>query len=628
MQFSDYVDKAMTRNIRTASNMAEDKIYSLQTAVAIASSGIAKNQDVITAASGGDREALWSGTKAMLEKIGDVFCTITDAEGNVILRTHDIEKYGDNIASQAVVRAAMNGEALVGIEDGTVARMAIRAGTPIWGADGNVIGTVAIGIRLDTEEFVDSISKLVDCEIGIFLGDERIATTILKDDGTRAIGTKADVQVSERALAGEVYEGQADILGRDAVTCYMPIDNPDGRVIGMIFVGQYVSEMEIPIHAFVRNGMLYTVVILAAFVIVILIIVSRIVTPIRAIAGAATALASGDTDMDIQVSTHDEMRTLADAFNDMIENTRHQIRIVEQIAAGGAESSIEPRSEKDVMNRALKKLNDTLCAQDAATRKMIDALKERDNQLEIALSDARAANQAKSNFLAHMSHEMRTPLNAVIGLSELTLSEERLSNEAESNLEKIYGAGSTILSIVNDILDISKIESGKIELHPVEYDMPSFINDIVTLNIVRIGEKPITFKLYVDEKLPGTLFGDDLRVKQVFNNLLSNAFKYTNEGMVEWRVSFTREGEEVCLVSSVTDTGIGIRPEDADKLFTDYGQVDIGTNRSVEGTGLGLSIARRIVEMMGGAITMESEYGKGTTFHVRLWQKSASDTVI
>jgi CheY-like chemotaxis protein/anti-sigma regulatory factor (Ser/Thr protein kinase) len=227
-----------------------------------------------------------------------------------------------------------------------------------------------------------------------------------------------------------------------------------------------------------------------------------------------------------------------------------------------------------------------------------------------------------------MSHEIRTPLNAVIGLSELTLGEGDLREETKANLEKIIGAGSTILSIVNDILDISKIEAGKLELYPTQYEIPSFVNDVATLNMVRIGEKPIVFRLFVDERLPALLYGDDLRVKQIFNNMLSNAFKYTNAGSVEWRISFERDGDDIWLLSTVKDTGRGMKPEDVRKLFSDYNQVDVQANREIEGTGLGLAITRRLLALMDGTVTVESEYGKGSAFHVRLRQTLVSDAPI
>jgi signal transduction histidine kinase/CheY-like chemotaxis protein/HPt (histidine-containing phosphotransfer) domain-containing protein len=255
-------------------------------------------------------------------------------------------------------------------------------------------------------------------------------------------------------------------------------------------------------------------------------------------------------------------------------------------------------------------------------------IEQQNTHLEELHELAMSASEAKSSFLANTSHEMRTPLNAVIGLSELTLSGDELKGEARENIEKVYRSGVTLLGIVNDILDLSKIESGKFELIPIEYDIPSIINDTVTLNIIRIGSKPIQFHLHVEGSLPSKLFGDELRVKQIFNNLLSNAFKYTKEGAVDWTITCERDGDSVWLVSSVKDSGIGIRPEDVSKLFSDYNQVDTKSNRSIEGTGLGLSITKKMVEMMDGEITVTSVYGEGSCFTVRLRQKYVSDVVI
>ncbi|MCL2146697.1 MAG: ATP-binding protein [Synergistaceae bacterium] len=237
---------------------------------------------------------------------------------------------------------------------------------------------------------------------------------------------------------------------------------------------------------------------------------------------------------------------------------------------------------------------------------------------------AEAATRAKSSFLANMSHEMRTPLNAVIGLSELALGTDNLNTELEDKLEKIHTSGLTILSLVNDILDLSKIESGKFEINPVEYYVTSLINDVVTLNIMRAEGKLLEFILFVDEKLPEKLCGDDLRIKQIFNNILSNAFKYTNSGSIEWSVSFEMEGDDLWIISTVKDSGIGIKPQDIQKLFQEYNQVDIKTNRKTEGTGLGLAITKHLVEMMNGSISVESEYGQGSTFTIRILQKIVS----
>jgi CheY-like chemotaxis protein/two-component sensor histidine kinase len=220
-----------------------------------------------------------------------------------------------------------------------------------------------------------------------------------------------------------------------------------------------------------------------------------------------------------------------------------------------------------------------------------------------------------------MSHEMRTPMNAVVGLTDLMLEEEDIPSVARESLKKISIASKTLMGIINDILDISKIEAGKLELLPERYDMASLLNDVIVLNMVRIGEKPISLQLDIDENLPCVISGDELRVKQIINNLLSNAFKYTQKGTVTLGVRCERAGEtDVWLSIYISDTGIGIRTEDIKKLFSDYNQVDAQANRKVEGTGLGLSITKRLVEHMGGEISVESEYGRGSTFRVRIRQ--------
>jgi len=241
---------------------------------------------------------------------------------------------------------------------------------------------------------------------------------------------------------------------------------------------------------------------------------------------------------------------------------------------------------------------------------------------------AEAASASKTRFLANMSHEMRTPLNAIIGLSELELGSAKLQGETFTNVEKIYTAGMTLLGIINDLLDISKIESGKLLMIPVIYDVPSMINDTVNLNVVRIGSKPVQFRLHVDKAMPSRLKGDELRIKQVFNNLLSNAFKYTDSGFVDWHISSVREGDQIKVVSTIRDTGIGIHKDDQEKLFKDYYQANLKANYYLEGTGLGLSITKNLVKLMNGSIRFESEYRKGSSFTVEFYQEAVSDEVI
>jgi signal transduction histidine kinase/DNA-binding response OmpR family regulator len=233
--------------------------------------------------------------------------------------------------------------------------------------------------------------------------------------------------------------------------------------------------------------------------------------------------------------------------------------------------------------------------------------------------DAEAASRSKTAFLATMSHEIRTPLNAIIGLSEIEL-QKKLPMDIRLNVEKIRSSGSSLLSIVNDILDISKIEAGSFALVLVEYDVPSMVNDVIQLNSVRIGAKPLAFKVEIDETIPSKLFGDELRVKQVLTNLLSNAFKYTEEGIVHFTIAWERLGENARLIFTVKDTGRGIRETDIPALFSEYRQLDSQANRHIEGTGLGLSITKTLVELMGGGVTVESVYGQGSVFTAHVIQ--------
>jgi len=241
--------------------------------------------------------------------------------------------------------------------------------------------------------------------------------------------------------------------------------------------------------------------------------------------------------------------------------------------------------------------------------------------LSAALRDAEAANHAKSAFLATMSHEIRTPMNAIIGITQIELQKNNLPEEYITALNQIYSSGNSLLGIINDILDLSKIESGKMELCPVEYDMSSLINDTVLLNIVRIGKKQIEFMLEVSEHLPSKLVGDELRLKQILNNILSNSIKYTESGHVKLSVDHRAEGTDVMLRFIIEDSGQGMRPEDLKKLFSEFARFNLKANQTTEGTGLGLMITKKLVEMMGGTIHVESEYDKGSRFTVEVRQQ-------
>ena len=231
------------------------------------------------------------------------------------------------------------------------------------------------------------------------------------------------------------------------------------------------------------------------------------------------------------------------------------------------------------------------------------------------------AAQMKSDFLANMSHEIRTPMNAVIGMAQMALLEE-LPPNARTYINQIISSGKTLLTIINDVLDFSKIESGKMDIEDAEYEPMSVINDVSNMIMTRVMDKDVELILDIAPDLPRKLYGDSNRIKQIMINIANNAVKFTKKGQVVLKVGFECIGEEeILLLISVSDTGIGIKKEDMERLFESFQQVDSKRNRNIEGTGLGLTICKKLLELMNGKIWVESEYGKGSTFSVCIPQK-------
>ena len=241
-------------------------------------------------------------------------------------------------------------------------------------------------------------------------------------------------------------------------------------------------------------------------------------------------------------------------------------------------------------------------------------------ELNIARDQADKANNAKSEFLSNMSHEIRTPLNAIVGFSQ-ALEEENLPDEAKDEVKDIIMASQSLLEIVNGILDISKIEANKLEIVNAEYDFNKVLEELVALTRARMGDKPLQFKTSFDPTIPTVLYGDHTRIKQIILNLLTNAVKYTKEGYINFKVDSVIK-EDVCrLIISVEDSGIGIKEENINKLFSKFERFDLEKNITIEGTGLGLAITKKLVDLMNGKIVVQSTYGEGSRFTVAIDQK-------
>ena len=449
---------------------------------------------------------------------------------------------------------------------------------PIY-KDEKLLGVAGIDLNLAIiEDMVNSLQ--IENSKGLLLGEEdNLIHLSTRYELTKAVERSAELSIilerfnnpENQPLQKFVWEGN-NYFGN-----LTKLDN------GMSYITA-ISQRELLKNTYGQLILLFIAFILVSLVTILLIIfiTNKIITPIKIVAKTTNRLARGELYVDIPYDSKNEIGSLANNIRMMTTQMKEYIEYISE----------QTKKEREAKEAAL-------------TESQINA----------------AASQAKSAFLANMSHEIRTPINAVLGMNEMILRECK-DNTILGYATNIKTAGSNLLTIVNDVLDFSKIEAGKMELLPDNYEISSLIIDLLNMTKERAKNKGLNYELDISPSLPKTLYGDSVRIKQCILNLLTNAIKYTKEGSVTFKIDYKKINEEtINLTTHIIDTGCGIKSEDMEKLFTPFERIEEGKNRTIEGSGLGISIVRRLLDMMGSRLQIQSSYGKGSDFSFTVEQK-------
>jgi len=341
--------------------------------------------------------------------------------------------------------------------------------------------------------------------------------------------------------------------------------------------------------------------------ILMIFIIQRSLTPLNALAATAKDVANGNLEVTFEARRNDEISQVSQSFLEIVtalkilqENFR---KAETAMTCRDAVYTLEDSRLGGVFDEMLARTNNVI------------------KHIQRSKMEAESASKAKSDFLSKMSHEIRTPMNAILGMAELILRED-ITDAAREQAITIKQSGDHLLSIINDILDLSKVESGKLEIINAEYLFHSTIHDVISIIKMRMTNSELRFAAYMQHDIPNELFGDEVRVRQILLNILTNAFKYTKRGHFSLDITGQKTGADtIMLTIKIKDTGIGIKEENMKKLFGEFNQFDQEKNRNIEGTGLGLAITHNLLKLMGGAITVSSIYGEGSEFTIHLPQK-------
>lgn len=521
----------------------------------------------------GDTEKAQKIARHMMSDTGTSFVLLTDGKGMALAKARSDPAY-DTLTGERLFSDVLKGRPTVGVLSDPVKPYTLYAVSPIL-QDGRLIGSVSMGMPLASVRLLDRLNHLTGLEISLFRGNERVMTTVFQD-GKRALGTRLkDPEVLEQTLKkGLLYQGEKEVFGTLYKTIYWPIRDRDGGIMGMWFIGNPLDEEmtdknRAMAESFVVAGGLSLLLLFLGAVIGL-----NLSRPVIRTTNYAVQLAEGNLEAQLHIHSHDEMETLAEALKTMVR-------------------ALKGRIEEAQKQSAL--------AEEATAR-------------------AEEAARIKTQFLANMSHEIRTPMNGLIGMSYLAL-QCKVSPTVRNYLIQIDTSAHTLLNIVNDILDITKIESGKADIKLTPFAIRRIADSLRASLLSEVEKKGLSLFVHVEDAIPEKLVGDNLHLTQVLLNLVGNAVKFTHAGEISVLVELdgrTPEADGVWLCFMVIDTGIGIAQEFLPFLFEPFTQADTSITRRFGGTGLGLSICKRLVEMMGGRIRVESQEGEGTVFSFSL----------
>jgi len=733
IRFTRYTELLFHERISVAANGLKKYLADCERDSQIAAHTASEDPKVIAAIEKKDKDEIIDVLLSSIDAYHVEFFTVTDADGNVLARTHEQGKYGDSVLNQRNIQEALNGNTYTCIEEGTVVKVSVRTGAPIYYSDGTLIGAISAGMRFDTNDTLDRLKDHYHADFGVYFKKELISSTVIVDD-ERIIGTPLNADV-----VGRIYSTKNELFGLDTVQgenynmFYLPLLDTHGEIFAVIATGCSNAQLLAERSAMERNIILIGLLGLASSILVLLFITSRITKPITRLSRLVKKVTDGNlesininetsvfrdeigmltleiyklvdviksilsdlsyltsnldkfSDLDIQVDenkysgSYKEIIHNIKRLTDSIATMRKTMAIMDYLDTMisvvdfdynllyvnrsmvdcykmGGDSHLGEKCYK-----AIRNLEEpcTICQMEkllpdkesypsvdyeglldetsgkyiggrAAIIRWVDNAQvffnsvkdetvriENQEQLRKATTAAQAASVAKTTFLANMSHEIRTPMNSIIGFSELAL-ENAVNPVAKEYLAMIKDNAGLLMQIINNILDITKVESGNVELEMIPFDLQELLSSCKSVMMPRAIEKNIDLQFYAESSLGKVLLGDPTKLRQVLLNLLANAVTFTAAGSVKLLTSVISETKSsVTLRFIIRDTGIGMTSEQIAKVFDPFMQADASTTRKYGGTGLGMAITKNILDLMGSNLDIESEPGAGTVISFEL----------